>query len=104
MIAQTVPERLVIQGVTARGQAFRPRDWAERLCGCVSSIGPGRKQQFSPHVYVSYLPGVKSLVVERGLWEKNPQSYDFLVSFAHDNNLKTSEEQVEDKIAMAASH
>jgi hypothetical protein len=104
MINQTIPERLVIQGVTARGQTFRPRDWAERLCGCMASIGPGRKQQFSPHVYVSYLPGVKSLVVERELWEKNPQSYDFLVSFAHDNNLKTSEEHGENNIAMAVGH
>jgi hypothetical protein len=99
---QAKPERLIIQGVTARGQTFRPRDWAERLCGCVADVGPGRRQQFSPYVYVSYVPGVKSLVVERGLWENNPKSYDFLVSFARDNNLKISEEHVESEIAMAA--
>lgn len=93
MNIQNIPERLVIQGLTARGQVFRPRNWAERLCDCMATMGPGRKENFSPYVYVSYLSGVKSLIVERGLWENNPQGYNFLASFAHDNGLKVSEEQ-----------
>jgi hypothetical protein len=97
------PERLIIQGVTVRGQSFRPRDWAERLCVCVATVGPGRRQQFSPHVYISFLPGVKSLIVERGLWENNPKNYDFLVSFARDNNLKVIEEDEQDGLPMAVS-
>ena len=92
MIAQNKPQRLVIQGINSRGQTFRPRDWAERLCGCMAEYGPNRRQQFNPYVYVSFLPGVKSLVVERGLWETNPQGYEFLVSFARDNNLKMLDE------------
>jgi len=89
---QMKPERLVIQGVTAHGQAFHPRDWAERLRDCVSTIDVCRQEHPSPYVYVSFLSGMKSLVVERGLWETNPQCYDFLRSFAHDNNLRTNEE------------
>lgn len=95
------PERLIIQGVTVRGQSFRPRDWAERLCACVATMGPGRRQQFSPYVYISFLPGVKSLVVERGLWENSPRNYDFLVSFARDNNLKVIEENEQNEFSMA---
>jgi hypothetical protein len=95
MIAQpSVPQRIVIQGVTKRGQTFRPRDWAERLCGCMATMGPDRRQQFDPHVYISfsYVPGVKSLVVEREIRESNPKGYQFLMSFARENNLHVSEE------------
>jgi len=99
----TKPERLVIQGVTVRGQAFRPRDWAERLCGCVATVGPDRRQQFSPYVYISFLYGVKSLVVESRLWESNPKNYDFLLSFARDNNLRMIEESEENEFAIAVA-
>jgi hypothetical protein len=68
----------------------------------MATMGPGRQEHFSPYVYVSYLPGVKSLVVERGLWETNPQGYNFLMSFAHDNNLKVSEEQKQSELAAIA--
>lgn len=98
---QAKPDRLVIQGLTSRGQTFRPRNWAERLCDCMATMGPGRQEQLSPYVYVSYLPGVKSLVVERGLWETNPQGYDFLLSFAHDNDLRIRDEQEQNGFAMA---
>lgn len=101
MNTQMKPERLVIQGLTNRGQTFRPRDWAERLCGCVASVGPGRRQQFSPYVYISFLTGTKSLVVERGLWETSPQNYNFLISFAKDNNLKMNEENGQAELAQA---
>ncbi|CAK0755154.1 conserved hypothetical protein [Gammaproteobacteria bacterium] len=103
MLSQTKAQRLVIQGVTARGQTFRPRDWAERLCGCMTTVGPGRRQQFSPYVYVSFLTGMKSLVIEPELREINPKGYEFLISFARDNNLKMSEESEQNGFAVAVN-
>jgi hypothetical protein len=96
-------QRVIIQGVTSRGQTFRPRDWAERLCGCLVTVGPGRRQQFNPHVYISYsyTPGVKSLVVEPELQQSNPKAYDFLLAFASDNNLHVSAESMQEQMAIA---
>lgn len=85
-------QRIIIQGVNKRGQLFHPRDWAERLCGCMSSVGPNRHQDFSPYVYISFHDGAKSLVVEPELYELDPNGYQFLVSFAKDNNLKMTED------------
>jgi hypothetical protein len=105
MVSQTQskPQRLVIHGLTNRGQTFCPRDWAERLCGCMATLGPSRQQQFDSHVYVSFsfVPGIKSLVVEQELRESNPKGYDFLVSFAQDNNLRVSEESEQNNFSMA---
>ncbi|MDU4299570.1 MAG: DUF3579 domain-containing protein, partial [Eikenella corrodens] len=33
------PDEIVIYGATADGKPFRPSDWAERLCGLLSSFG-----------------------------------------------------------------
>lgn len=33
---------IVIQGVTEAGHAFRPSDWAERLCGMMSAFEEDR--------------------------------------------------------------
>src|SRR5512146_2124975 len=35
----TPPEGVIIKGVTRSGRAFRPSDWAERLCGVLSTFG-----------------------------------------------------------------
>jgi Protein of unknown function (DUF3579) len=87
----------VILGVTGDGRQFRPSDWAERLCGVMSSFRPdaGGAQAhltYSPYV----LPGlanyagqeVKSVNVHPDLFDLEPMAYQFLVTFAHDNGLK----------------
>ncbi|CAK0741991.1 conserved hypothetical protein [Gammaproteobacteria bacterium] len=101
MNTQAKPLRLIIQGKNSRGQQFRPRDWAERLCGCLATFGPGRKPHYSPYVYVSFSSEVKSLVVERELCEKSPRDYEFLMSFARDNDLRMVEESEQSGFAMA---
>ena len=32
------PYEVVIHGTTSKGKIFRPSDWAERLCGILSSF------------------------------------------------------------------
>ncbi len=43
-VAQRIlPIRIVMQGVTLQGKAFRPSDWAERLCGVMSHLAATRR-------------------------------------------------------------
>jgi hypothetical protein len=82
-----LPHRLVIQGVTLAGRAFRPSDWADRLCGIMSSFGGDHQMRYSPHVRPMRLDGVSCVVVEPKLKDVEPRAYRFLLDFAKDNEL-----------------
>ena len=47
---QETPIELVILGVTSEGRAFRPSDWAERLCGVMCAFGGDHRMQYSQYV------------------------------------------------------
>ena len=78
----------VIQGVTSDGKAFRPSDWAERLCGVMSAFGGDHKMQYSPYVHPVTAAGIKCVVVDRRIEAVEPMALRFLVSFAKDNDLQ----------------
>lgn len=80
-------QRIVIQGVTKNGRAFRPSDWAERLCGIMSTFGGDQQMRYSPYVRPVMLDGVRCVVVEPSLIEVEPRAYRFLLDFAGDNEL-----------------
>ncbi len=87
-VAQGIlPIRIVIQGVTMRGKAFRPSDWAERLCGAMSTFGGDAQMRYSPYVRPVMLDGVRCVVVEPSLITIEPRAYRFLLDFAKDNDL-----------------
>lgn len=77
--------RIVIQGVTRRGRAFRPSDWAERLCGIMSTFGGDQQMRYSPHVRPLMLDGVRCVIVDPSLAALEPRAYRFLFDFAGDN-------------------
>jgi hypothetical protein len=83
-----------IQGITSDGRAFRPSDWAERLCGVMSHFRPegsgGRNAhlKYSPYVRPTVLDGVKSVLVNEQLREIEPLAYHFVLDFARDNDLQ----------------
>ena len=81
------PTRIVIQGITTQGKAFRPSDWAERLCGVMSTFGGDQQMRYSPYVRPVMLDGVRCVVVEPSLVTKEPRAYRFLLDFAKDNEL-----------------
>lgn len=89
--------QLVILGVTSQGRAFRPSDWAERLCGVMScfgpvnSGGPNAHLTFSPYVHPTMVNGLKAVVVKQALRGIEPLAYHFVVNFAKDNDLQTVE-------------
>ena len=109
-VAATAPvgER-IIQGLTISGQAFRPSDWAERLCGAMSCFRPegyaGRNAHlvYSPYVRPTVLAGVKCVVVSEGLRELQPLAYHFVMDFARDNDLQVLDACVLPEVAAASS-
>jgi hypothetical protein len=79
---------IVIQGVTESGHAFRPSDWAERLCGMMSVFSEDRHLSYSPYLKPIIAAGVRCVVVNIKLEELDPPAYRFLLDFARDNELK----------------
>ena len=78
---------IVIQGITSRGKAFRPSDWAERLCGVMCTFGGDQQMRYSPHVRPTMMDGVRCVVVSPSLRDIEPRAYRFLMDFAKDNEL-----------------
>lgn len=82
---------IVIVGLTVSGRPFRPGDWAERLCGCLSVFGEDQRIRYSPYVKPIVADGVKCVVINRRLEDLDPIAYCFLLSFAKDNELQVRE-------------
>jgi len=91
----------VIQGITADGKAFRPSDWAERLCGVMSAFGGDHRMQYSPYVHPVTASGVRCVVVDTRLEELEPMAYRFLLAFAKDNDLKVRDGRVAERTKLA---
>jgi Protein of unknown function (DUF3579) len=79
----------IIAGVTSSGAKFRPSDWAERLCGIMSAFGSERRMTYSPYVQPGRTDGETCVFVDVRIRDIESKAYDFLLSFAADNDLKT---------------
>ena len=89
-------KEVFIQGVTRDGRTFRPSDWAERLAGVMSSFRPGGSQpgshlSYSPWCVPTVIGGVKCVIVNSALRAHEPMAWDFVMNFAKDNDLLTSD-------------
>ena len=82
---------IVVIGVTRAGHTFRPSDWAERLCGCMSLFGEDQRISYSPYLKPVISAGIKCVVIDRRLEETNPEAFSFLMAFARDNELQVRE-------------
>ena len=80
--------KIVIKGITANGQKFRPSDWAQRLTGAISSLGPGRRIIPHPMVSVSLIDGIPCVILDQALEKLEPMLYSFLTKFADSNRLQ----------------
>ena len=89
----------IIHGVTLDGRRFRPSDWAERLAGAMACFRPGSSGQpgigafigYSPYCVPTSVGEVKAVLVNEALRDIEPMAWDFVISFARDNNLKLTE-------------
>lgn len=95
MIDSTPPKSFLILGVTGDGRRFRPSDWADRLCGVMSSFRPrgmaADHLTYSPYVQPSFHEGAKCVRVDGRIHAIEPMAYDFLRKFAADNDLVVDE-------------
>jgi len=91
----TEPEdkKIVIEGVTPQGKAFRPSDWAERMSGTMATFKNSRIH-YSPLLQPSVNhEGYKCVLLDRKLKESSPQVYQAILEFAKANNLKICGEE-----------
>jgi Protein of unknown function (DUF3579) len=91
----------VIEGMTVHGAPFRPSDWAERLCGVLSTFGNDRRLQYSPYAHPVNIDGVHCVVVDLRLEQVEPMAYRFLLGFARDNELRTRHGRVAERTELA---
>ncbi len=85
------PKKIIIEGVTESGEAFRPSDWADRMSGSLSSFHKHRIH-YSPMLQPSMKDGNKCVIVDPKLKETNPELYKSIMEFAKTNQLKICNE------------
>jgi hypothetical protein len=96
-MSAAAPRRFKIEGITRDGKTFRPSDWAERLAGALSSFRPGGASGmaghigYSPYCFPRVVGGHKCVIVDEALRGIEPMALDFVMNFARDNNLVTTE-------------
>ncbi len=88
---------MIIVGVTNSGQKFRPSDWTDRLCGCLSAFESDQKITYSPYLKPMLLDNNKCVVVDKKLELVDPVAFKFLLSFAKDNDLKIQNREILNK-------
>ncbi len=79
--------KLLIKGVTPTGHAFRPSDWAERMCGNLSSFR-NRRIFYSPLLRPAIVDGHRCVVIDRQLAHVHPKLYEEVITFAEENHLQ----------------
>lgn len=82
------PYEVVIHGTTSSGKIFRPGDWAERLCGILSSFTKDNRLSYSKWVRPMLVDNIRCVAVDKKLETDNPQMFRFLMDFAADNDLR----------------
>ena len=91
---------IIIVGITSAGEAFRPSDWAERLCGCMSLFGEDQRISYSPYLKPIIASGIRCVVVDRRLEQMSPDAFKFLMAFCSDNELQLREGRLEIRQAL----
>jgi len=90
-------KKIVIEGVTPQGDAFRPSDWAERMSGSMASFKNSRIH-YSPLLQPSVnREGYKCVILDPKLKESSPQVYQAILDFATTNNLKICKDDKDDE-------
>ncbi|MDQ6619283.1 MAG: DUF3579 domain-containing protein [Pseudomonadota bacterium] len=85
------PHDTVIWGLTRAGRTFRPSDWCERLAGLAAAFHLNERGSYSSLVLPVSVRGTNALVVSRDLATTEPRLLRFLIGFAQDNELITTE-------------
>jgi len=91
--------KIIVEGVTRGGRKFRPSDWAERMCGALSTFGRDMRIQYSPLLQPVTINGIKCLAVDPELRNTNPEIFSYIMYFANENELNVVGCAEEDEMA-----
>ncbi len=86
-------KKIIIEGIKPDGNKFRPSNWCERLATTLASFGEDQRLKYCKSAHPCIINGVNCLIVERDLASKAPQSYEFLMAFAKENQLNIQEDR-----------
>lgn len=81
----------VLIGLRPDGSKFRPSDWAERMCGTLSTFR-NRRIYYSPLLRPAVRDGIKCVIVDSDLSEKHPEISEQVLQFAALNQLQVVDE------------
>ena len=88
---ETQHNRKILVGLKPDGSKFRPSDWAERMCGALSTFR-NRRIYYSPLLRPAVREGIKCVIVDSDLVIKEPAMYEQVMQFASKNGLKIEDE------------
>jgi len=89
--------KIIIEGITEKGETFRPSDWAERMSGKLATL-KNRRIFYSPMLQPKrHEKGYKCVLLDPALKESNPKLYKSILEFAKTNNLKICNESETDE-------
>ncbi len=77
----------VLIGQTEDGNKFRPSDWAERMCGALCTFR-NRRIYYSPLLRPAIRDGIKCVIIDESLADKEPGIHSQIINFAETNKLK----------------
>ncbi|MDH5190473.1 MAG: DUF3579 domain-containing protein [Gammaproteobacteria bacterium] len=86
-MAENFTGKIIIEGMTREGRKFRPSDWAERMCGALSTVGNDRRLKYSPMLQPVSINGIKCMIIDPVMEESHPDMYAYLLCFANENEL-----------------
>ena len=79
--------KIIIEGVTENGHKFRPSDWADRMCGSLSTFRD-RRVHYSPMFYPANIDGNPCVIMDSALKELHPSMFIYALEFAEENQLR----------------
>lgn len=87
----TLHQQKVLIGLRPDGSKFRPSDWAERMCGTLSTFR-NRRIYYSPMLRPAVRDGIKCVIVDSKLSDKHPEIFQQVMDFAKLNQLQMADE------------
>lgn len=80
-----------ILGITHKGNKFRPSDWVDRLAAVFGSFDASKRLRYHPLVRPAIFEGLRCLFIAGSLTLLDPAGYDFVMEFAHNNQLQVKQ-------------
>lgn len=81
--------KILIEGVTLDGAPFRPADWADRMCGSLSTF-KGHRIVYSPLLQPATHNNQRCVIMDEMLKTDCPELFADILDFAKKNDLKIS--------------